>query len=159
MARDAGQKMALSNSAATRSWYHETCPKCGKAVASFRANPQIFLVEKLMEQEDLLGHRAVTLACGLYYCAGSALQVQQKCCNQKNTQWTDCTQWTIRPLKNAKIQTKTHEMDVLDTLDDETLQSHSSVFSILRLLSCKEKFTIQEQWRVSIGHRNIVTYC
>jgi hypothetical protein len=54
--------------------------------------------------------------------------VLQKCCNQKNTQWTYWTQWTFKPLKNAKIQTKTHEMDVLDTLDDETLQSHSSVF-------------------------------
>ena len=54
----------------------------------------------------------------------------QKCCNQKNTQWTYWTQWTFKPLKNAKIRTKTHEIDVLDPLDDETLQSHSSVFSV-----------------------------
>jgi hypothetical protein len=51
--------------------------------------------------------------------------VLQKCCNQKKTPWKYWAQWTFRRLKNAKIQTKTHEMDVLDTLDDETLQSHS----------------------------------
>ena len=29
--------------------------------------------------------------------------------------------------KNAKIQTKTHEMDVLEALENETLESHNSV--------------------------------
>ena len=49
----------------------------------------------------------------------------QKCCNQKKTQWKYWTQWTFRPLKNAKIPTKTHEMDVLDALENRTLESHS----------------------------------
>ena len=31
----------------------------------------------------------------------------------------------FRRLKNAKIQTKTHEMDVLEALENETLESHS----------------------------------
>jgi hypothetical protein len=51
--------------------------------------------------------------------------VLQECCNQKKTQWKYWTQWTFRPLKNAKIQTKTHEMDVLETVENETLESHS----------------------------------
>ena len=49
----------------------------------------------------------------------------QKCCNQKKTQWKYWTQWTFRPRINAKITTETHEMDVLEALDDETLESHS----------------------------------
>jgi hypothetical protein len=51
--------------------------------------------------------------------------VLQKCCNQKKTPWKYWTQWTFTPLKNAKIPTKTHEMDVLEALEDETLESHS----------------------------------
>ena len=51
--------------------------------------------------------------------------VLQKCCNQNKSQWKYWTQWTFSPLKNAKIQTKTHEMDVLEALEDETLESHS----------------------------------
>jgi hypothetical protein len=35
------------------------------------------------------------------------------------------TQWTFRSLKNAKIQTKPHEMDVLEAVENETLESHS----------------------------------
>ena len=30
----------------------------------------------------------------------------------------------IWPLKNAKIQTKKHEMDVLEAMEDETLESY-----------------------------------
>jgi hypothetical protein len=51
--------------------------------------------------------------------------VLQKCCNQNKTQWKSWTQWTCRPLKNAKVQTETHEMDVLEGLEDEPLESHS----------------------------------
>jgi hypothetical protein len=47
-----------------------------------------------------------------------------KCCNQNKTQWKYWAQWTSRPLKNAKIQTKTHEMDVLEAVENETLESH-----------------------------------
>ena len=36
-------------------------------------------------------------------------------------------QWTLTALKNAKIQTKTHEMDVLEAVENETLESHASV--------------------------------
>ena len=43
----------------------------------------------------------------------------------EKTQWKYWTQWTLRPLKNAKIQTKTHEMDVLEAVENETLESHS----------------------------------
>jgi hypothetical protein len=32
---------------------------------------------------------------------------------------------TFRPLKNAKIQTKTYKMDVWEALEDEPLESHS----------------------------------
>jgi hypothetical protein len=53
--------------------------------------------------------------------------VLQKCCNQKKPQWKYWTQWTFRHLKNAKIQTKTHEMDVLEAVENETLESHASV--------------------------------
>ena len=60
----------------------------------------------------------------------------QKCCNQKNTQWTYWTQWTFKPLKNAKIQTKTHEMDVLEALDDGTLESHSRRYCFVVFRSC-----------------------
>ena len=35
------------------------------------------------------------------------------------------TQWTSRPLENAKIQTKTHKMDVLEALENESLESHN----------------------------------
>ena len=35
------------------------------------------------------------------------------------------TQWTFRLLKNAKIQTETHKMNVLDAVENETLESHS----------------------------------
>lgn len=35
------------------------------------------------------------------------------------------TQWTSRPPKNAKIQTETDEMDVLEALEYEPLESHS----------------------------------
>ena len=31
----------------------------------------------------------------------------------------------IYTLKNAKIQTKTHEMDVLEAVENETLESHT----------------------------------
>jgi hypothetical protein len=34
----------------------------------------------------------------------------------EKTQLIYWTQWTFRPLKNANIQTKTHEMDVLEAL-------------------------------------------
>jgi hypothetical protein len=43
----------------------------------------------------------------------------------EKTQLIYWTQWTFRPLKNANIQTKTHEMDVLEALEDETLESHN----------------------------------
>jgi hypothetical protein len=39
--------------------------------------------------------------------------------------WKYWTQWTFRPLKNAIIQTETHEMDVLDVVENETLESHN----------------------------------
>jgi len=56
------------------------------------------------------------------------MQVESlRCCNQKKTQWKYWTQWTFNPSKNAKIKTKTHEMDVLEALEDETLESHNSV--------------------------------
>jgi len=45
----------------------------------------------------------------------------------EKTQLKYWTQWTFRPLKNAKIQTKTHEMDVLEALENKTLESHNSV--------------------------------
>jgi hypothetical protein len=35
------------------------------------------------------------------------------------------TQWTFRPPKHAKIQTKTREMDVLEAVENETLESYS----------------------------------
>ena len=47
------------------------------------------------------------------------------CCNQEKSPWEFWPQWTFRPLKNAKIQTKTHEMEVLEALENETLDSHS----------------------------------
>ena len=49
----------------------------------------------------------------------------QKCCNQHKTQWKSWTQWTFTPLKNTKITTETHKMDVLEALENETLESHS----------------------------------
>ncbi len=51
----------------------------------------------------------------------------RKCCNQEKTPWKYWTQWIARPLKNAEIATKTHKMDVLEALEDETLESHASV--------------------------------
>jgi hypothetical protein len=44
---------------------------------------------------------------------------------RKKPQWKYWTQWTFSPLKNAKIQTKTHEMDVLEAVENEALESHS----------------------------------
>jgi len=51
--------------------------------------------------------------------------VLRKCCDQDKTQRKYWTQWTFTPLKNAEKQTKTREMDVLEALEDETLESHS----------------------------------
>jgi hypothetical protein len=51
----------------------------------------------------------------------------QKCCNQNETHWKYWTQRTFRHLKNAKIQTKIHKMDVLEAVENETLESHSSI--------------------------------
>jgi hypothetical protein len=63
----------------------------------------------------------------------------QKCCNQKKTQWKYWTQWTFRPLKNAKIPTKTHEMDVLDALENRTLESHSmDVLDTMEILEIEQ---------------------
>ena len=60
----------------------------------------------------------------------------QKCCNQKKTQRKYWTHWTFRPLKSAKIQTKTHEMDVLEALEEETLESHSRRYCFEVFRSC-----------------------
>jgi len=49
----------------------------------------------------------------------------RKCCNHNKTQWKSWTPWTFTFLKNAKIATKTRKMDVLEALEDETLESHS----------------------------------
>lgn len=57
---------------------------------------------------------------GLYFCANRSFP----CCNQKKTQLKYWTQWTFSSPKNARIQTRTHEMDVLE---DETLESRASV--------------------------------
>jgi len=51
----------------------------------------------------------------------------QKCCNQKKTQWKYWTQWTFTPRKNAKIQTETYEMDLLEAVENRALESHASV--------------------------------
>jgi hypothetical protein len=40
----------------------------------------------------------------------------------EKTQLKYSTQWAFTPLKNAKIQTKTHKMDVLEALEDEPLE-------------------------------------
>jgi hypothetical protein len=50
-----------------------------------------------------------------------------KVLQSEKTQLKYWTQWRFRPLKNAKIQTKTHKMDVWEALEDEPLESHSSV--------------------------------
>ena len=49
----------------------------------------------------------------------------QKCCNQKKTQWNIGRNGHLTPQNYAKIPTKTHEMDVLEALENETLESHS----------------------------------
>ena len=61
-----------------------------------------------------------------------------RCCNQNKTPWKYWTQWTFRPLKNEKIPTKTHEMDVLEAVENEALESHSSAFRRVLLLSWLE---------------------
>ncbi len=48
-----------------------------------------------------------------------------KVLQSEKTPWKYWTQWTFRPLKTAKIQTETHEMDVLEAVESETLESHS----------------------------------
>jgi hypothetical protein len=48
-----------------------------------------------------------------------SLSVLRKCCDQ------DKTQWTFTPLKNAKIQTKTHKMEVSEESEHELVESHA----------------------------------
>jgi hypothetical protein len=62
--------------------------------------------------------------------------VLRKCCNQKKTQWKYWTQRTVLSPKTAKIQTKTHEMDVLEIVEDETLESHSRRYCFAVVWSC-----------------------
>jgi hypothetical protein len=40
------------------------------------------------------------------------------------------------PLKDAKIQTKTHEMDVLEAVENGTLESHSRRYCFVVFRSC-----------------------
>ena len=63
-------------------------------------------------------------------------QVLRKCCNQEKTPWKYWTQWTFDPSKNKKIQTKTHEIDVLEAVENGTLESHSRRYCFVVFRSC-----------------------
>jgi hypothetical protein len=42
-----------------------------------------------------------------------------KVLQSEKTQWKYWSQWTSRSLKNAKIQAKAYEIDVLEAMEDE----------------------------------------
>jgi hypothetical protein len=65
-------------------------------------------------------------------CCKSVAKVLQS----EKTQWKYWREWTFRPLKNTKITTETHEMGVLEAMENETLESHSRRYCFVVFRSC-----------------------